>query len=148
MKPQIFRAKSLQRVASVEPLDEYARLTNPSISIIILAAIILAFGAIVWSVYGQVAPSLNFSTVADNGAITCFIPIESIDDIKEGMQLEIEGEYYRVEEIASTPTRVDNERGSYFLEVGRLNAGDWVFEVTLAGSLPNGVYQAELALEE
>jgi hypothetical protein len=49
MDQQIYRKKSLERISSPEQLNDYLRVTNPSVWVILLAVIILLAGLLYWS---------------------------------------------------------------------------------------------------
>jgi hypothetical protein len=50
----IFREKSMDRVTSPEALNDYIRVTTPSVWIILAALVSLLAGMIIWSVIGTV----------------------------------------------------------------------------------------------
>ena len=50
----IFRQKSLDKVSSPEKLDDYIRVTTPSVWITLTAIVLLLVGAVVWSIFGEV----------------------------------------------------------------------------------------------
>ncbi len=50
----LFREKSLQKVSSPEQLDDYIRVTSPSVWLILLALIILLAGLLAYSIFGTV----------------------------------------------------------------------------------------------
>ena len=50
----IFRKKSLERVSSPEQLNDYIRVTTPSVWIVLAALVLLLVGMLVWSVFGKV----------------------------------------------------------------------------------------------
>lgn len=50
----IFRKKSLERVTSPEQLNDYIRVTTPSVWIILAATLILIIGTLVWAVFGKI----------------------------------------------------------------------------------------------
>lgn len=50
----IFREKSIKRVSSPEQLDDYLRVTTPSVWLVLLALVILLVGILAWSVFGTV----------------------------------------------------------------------------------------------
>ncbi len=54
MSESIFREKSLERVSSPEKLNDYIRVTTPSVWVILIATFLLLFGAIVWSIFGRI----------------------------------------------------------------------------------------------
>jgi uncharacterized membrane protein len=50
----IFRKKSIERVESPEQLNDYIRVTTPSVWLILIATIILIVGTLVWGVFGRI----------------------------------------------------------------------------------------------
>ena len=51
---ELFRKKSMDRVSSPEQLNDYIRVTSPSIWLVLLAIILLLVGMLAWSVFGTV----------------------------------------------------------------------------------------------
>ena len=51
---QIFREKSIERVTSPEQLDDYIKVTTPSVWLILSATIALLAGMIIWGVFGKI----------------------------------------------------------------------------------------------
>lgn len=54
MNNSIFRQKSIDKVSSPEKLDDYIRVTTPSVWIVLIAIAMLLVGGIVWGVFGEV----------------------------------------------------------------------------------------------
>ncbi|MBO4265599.1 MAG: hypothetical protein J5910_00235 [Lachnospiraceae bacterium] len=50
----IFREKSLERVTSPEQLNDYIKVTTPSVWLILFATIILIVGTLFWAVFGKI----------------------------------------------------------------------------------------------
>ena len=50
----LFRDKSLEQVRSPEELNDYIRVTTPSVWLVLLGATILLLGALAWAVFGTV----------------------------------------------------------------------------------------------
>lgn len=50
----IFREKSVERVSSPEELNDYIRVTTPSVWIVLIALVILLVGMLSWSIFGRV----------------------------------------------------------------------------------------------
>ena len=48
----IFREKSLKKVSSPEQMDEYIRVTTPSVWIALIALALLLAGFLIWSIFG------------------------------------------------------------------------------------------------
>ncbi len=53
MANQVFREKSMERVASPEQLNDYIRVTSPSVWIVLAALLVLLLGILVWAVFGE-----------------------------------------------------------------------------------------------
>jgi len=50
----IFRKKSLDRISNPEQLNDYIRVTSPSVWLVLLALVILLIGILAWGVLGKV----------------------------------------------------------------------------------------------
>ncbi len=50
----IFREKSMERVSSPEELNDYIRVTTPSVWIVLIALAVLLVGMLGWSIFGTV----------------------------------------------------------------------------------------------
>lgn len=147
MANTIFREKSVQRVSSPEQLNDYIRVTTPGIWLILAAAGILLVGFIVWGVTGSLETKVDAAAVADSGKITCYIPEAEMAGVAQGDTVRLSGGEYAVEEISAQPSAVDDSFPAYALRVGGLSAGEWVYAVTLDGSLPDGVYAASVVTD-
>ena len=53
-KKLIFREKSIERVTSPEKLNDYIKVTTPSVWLVLLATLILIAGTLVWAVFGKI----------------------------------------------------------------------------------------------
>lgn len=49
----LFRQKSIDKVSSPEKLDDYIRVTTPSVWITLAAILVLLTGAIIWGIFGE-----------------------------------------------------------------------------------------------
>ena len=50
----IFRKKSLERVTSPEQLNDYIKVTTPSVWMIMFATLVLIVGTLFWAVFGRI----------------------------------------------------------------------------------------------
>ena len=53
MGKQIFREENLKKVSSPDRLNDYIRVTNPSVWLLLAAIIVLLAGACVWGIFGN-----------------------------------------------------------------------------------------------
>ena len=54
MNNSIFRQKSIDKITSPEKLDDYIKVTKPSVWITLIAIVLLLAGTVVWSIFGEV----------------------------------------------------------------------------------------------
>ena len=54
MKDSLFRQKSIQRISSPEEIDEYMKVTSPSMWFVLGAVIFLLLAIFVWSITGRI----------------------------------------------------------------------------------------------
>lgn len=93
----LFRKSSLERVSSPEQLNEYIKVTNPSlIAILIGIFTILAAGA-VWIFSGGIPKTVEMAGViakdmSDSQKVYCYVPVSSSKRLKEGMSARISPE--------------------------------------------------------
>ena len=50
----VYRKKSLEQINSPEQLDDYIRVTTPSVWIVLLALVVLLVGILAWSILGTI----------------------------------------------------------------------------------------------
>lgn len=72
MNNSIFRQESIDKVSSPEKLDDYIRVTTPSVWITLIAIILLLTGALVWGIFGEVTVH-NEDGTTENVAPISFI---------------------------------------------------------------------------
>lgn len=68
----LFRKKNLDKISSPEQLNDYIRVTKPSVWLTLLALVILLLGMLAWSILGTV------EVVNKNGEIEVVHPITFI----------------------------------------------------------------------
>ncbi len=66
----IFRKKSMERVSSLEALNDYIRVTTPSVWIVLIALVVLLAGMLAWSVMGHVTVHNEDGTTKEVALIT------------------------------------------------------------------------------
>lgn len=98
----LFRKTSLERISSPDKLNEYIKITNPSL-ISILVAIFVIFGAsIYWIFFSSIPKYMNITGVIATSVsepnslqkVYCYVPISSANRLKKGMGVEISPEGY------------------------------------------------------
>ncbi len=144
---QVFRQKSLDRVSSPEQLNEYIRVSNPGVWMILVAIVLLLIGVCAWGVLGHLDTTVSAAAVSTEGQTILYVKEGSIGDVAEGMTVRIGELEYTVTTIAAEPVAVDESFSDYARHVGGLQTGEWVYAVTVSAALPDGVYNAQIVIE-
>ena len=147
MSNSVFRQKSLDRVSSPEQLNDYIRVTNPGIWIVLVAVVALLAGFIVWGAVGTLETKLNAAAVSDSGRVICYGREADFSDINANDTVRINKSEYSIAEISDQPISVNEDFTEYVLHIGGLTKGEWVYEVMLNCDLPAGAYEAEIVTD-
>ena len=151
MEKPIFREKSMERISSPEQLNDYIKVTHAGIWLALAAVLVLLAGFIVWGIVGKLETKVNAVAVSEEGTVVCYVRESEAAEIAVGETVRVNGAEYTVAAISPEPVAVTGESGGgfsdYVRKVGELSVGEWVYEVTLSGELPSGVYQATIVTD-
>lgn len=70
MDQKLYREKSLERISSPEQLNDYLRVTSPSVWIILAAIVILLAGLLVWSSVATIESYVSGTAEVKDGVMT------------------------------------------------------------------------------
>ena len=147
MNEKLFRKKSVDKVSSPEQLNEYIRVANPGVWMVLAAIVILLCGVVVWGVIGHLDTTLSTALVCEDGEAVLYVKEADVQKIEAGMTVRVGDKEYAVSEVSVEPMRVDDTVPEYALHLGGLTVGEWVFVVEVDGALADGVYKAEIVIE-
>ncbi len=94
----LFRKSSLERVSSPEQLNEYIKITNPSLIVILLGIISIVVAGAIWVFAGGIPETVKIKGVvitepASTSTLHCFVPIGTSKRIMPGMDAEVSPDY-------------------------------------------------------
>ena len=124
MEKQVFREKSVERIASPEQLQDYMRVTNPGVWMVLAAVIVLLAGIFVATVFGRLESTYTARAKIQDGKAVLLIEGEAADEVDEGMTLRIKNEQAKIEDVywvtqdaVEAVARIDLPDGNYDAEV-------------------------------
>lgn len=148
MSSTIFREKSLKKIASPEQMNDYIRVSSPSVWMVLTAVIVLLAGVCVWGMFGHLDTAVQTGGVCTNGRLTVFVGEEDHDKIKENAVISVDGVEYAVAEITNVPIRVDDQIDPYVVHLAGFTEGGWVYRLYAdVPGLADGVYAASVITE-
>ncbi len=148
MGSTIFREKSLKKIASPEQMNDYIRVSSPSVWMVLTAVIVLLAGVCVWGMFGHLDTAVQTGGVCADGHLTVLVGEEDHDKIKENAVISVDGVEYAVAEITNAPIRVDDQIDPYVVHLAGFTEGDWVYRLYAdVPGLADGVYAASVITE-
>ena len=147
MNQNLFRKSSTDRISSPEQLNEYVRVANPGVWIVLAAIIVLLIGVCVWGCLGHLETTLSAVGISDGTTLVVLVRESDIASVRTDMTVTVGDAEYAILDIAQQPMAADAGLGEYALHVGGLQTGEWVYPVTVDAALTAGVYGAEIITE-
>lgn len=147
MSGQLFRKKSIDKVSSPEQLNDYIRVSNPGVWMILTAVIVFLAGVCVWGIFGRLDTVIKTAGECNNGVITCYIKESDISSVQVGMEMTVIGERGTVTDVETAPLEVTADMDSYLLYLGGFAEGEWVYVIKAQVPIDDGVYEVQMTAE-
>lgn len=128
MNEEIYREKSLEKVKSPENLEDYIRVSNPSVWILIISIIVLLVGACVWGAVGHVDSTLDVNVRVEGGILTAYVDDAKVKDIRQGMIV-------KISDFETSISKIERDGQTY------------VCTLQTDKTLPEGFYDGKLVME-
>lgn len=142
MDNELFRKKSLDRISSPEQMNDYIRVTNPGVWMVLGTIIALLAGVIIWAAAGRLETVVPVAVVAGDSGTFCYVPEAYAGSVAAGMPVRIGKEEYALGEPEPKPVAVDGSFDAYTLHIGGLTVGQWVYKTPVDADLADGAYEA------
>lgn len=143
----LFRKKSLDRISSPEQLNDYIRVSTPSVWLLLSAIVLLLAGVCVWGIFGHMDTTLPAVAVSQNGTVTAYIHEYDAARVTADMPVAIGDVQGRVISVSAEPLRVDDSFTDYMLHVGNLQQDEWVYAAALNADCADGIYAAQIVID-
>lgn len=147
MKEGLFRKKSIERISSPEQLDNYIRVANPGVWMILSCVIILLIGLCVWGIFGRLNTTVTVPVICNGTKTVCYVTEDDLSGIETGMTIVIGETEYTIASVNSQPIKATDELGEYALQIGDFRMDEWIFELVVNAELEDGIYRAEIVTE-
>ena len=141
--------RKFKKVDSPEQLNQYIRLSNPGVWVILLSITVLLVGVCIWGCFGKIDTKVNAVLISDNYNSYIYVKESDIEKIKEEMQVEIKNSdnNYKIIEIGESPEKVTNDMDEYARHLGNFQIGEWVYKCRIDGRVKEGAYGADIIVE-
>jgi len=104
MDHSVFRQKSMERITSPEQMNDYIRVSNPSVWMLLAAVIVLLIGVCVWGAFGHLDTVVQTGGVCEDGRLTVYLSESDFIKLDGEVILSVgEAEYAVVSDAAGAP---------------------------------------------
>lgn len=141
----IFRQKSVERVSSPEQLDNYLKVTSPSVWLILIGIIIILAGFIAWGAFGRLETYVSAGCVVEDGVGYCYIKEEEGLRINKGMNIKIPSKdvSFQITGVETQGIQIPDAY-SYLQHLIGVDSSDYVYCATGLCNIDNGYYPGKV----
>ena len=87
---ELYRKESMERIQSPEQLNDYLRITNPSVWVVLGAVIVLLAGLLIWGSFARIDSHADGTAMVENGVMTVWFDENAqIQNIASGMDVTV-----------------------------------------------------------
>ncbi|MEE3450584.1 MAG: hypothetical protein VZR27_07790 [Acutalibacteraceae bacterium] len=144
MANPILTKNSQEKVTSPEQLNDYIKVSNVGLWLILAVVIIMMSSVLVWGFVGNLNTTVKAVGIAENGKIVCYIP--STENAAPGNEVTVNGVSGTVESV-SYPPLTENAVSEKYDEYTayQLNLSDWNYEIIInAENCPDGIVNVNI----
>ncbi|MEA4890105.1 MAG: hypothetical protein VB070_11635 [Clostridiaceae bacterium] len=135
----LFRKSSLDSISSPEQLNDYIKVSNPSVWLVLAALFVMLAAVFVWGFTGSLPTTVSAKGVVSEGCVLCYISSDDADKISAGQKASIKnrddsnlkGQVSGVGDIPLSAAEIASELNSDYL-VQKLVQGEFAVKITIA----------------
>ena len=120
-KNNLFREKSLERIENPEKLNDYLRVTNPGVWLVLATVIVLLAGACVWGIFGRITATSPVAVVTQDGESICLVPQAAIEGVIANRVVTVDGSDYSLTPSVLEPEVISETTNVYTMLAGQLS---------------------------
>lgn len=142
----IFRKQALDKAASPDRLDEYIKVSNPSVWLLLGAICAFLIGVGVWCIFGNIADVQPGLLHVEDGQATCLIDQSRAEKLTPGDTIEAAGVTGTIVDVDGQPAPAAELSDSQLSVVQPTSS--WIALATCAIDMPDGDYAANVTVEQ
>lgn len=134
----LFRKSCLNSISSPEQLNDYIKVSNPSVWLVLAALFVLIAAVFIWGFTGSLPTTVSAKGVACEGNVLCYISTEDAHEINVGQRVSItnrddsalKGQISDVGDIPMSAAEITSELNSDYL-VHEIMSGQFAVKITI-----------------
>lgn len=90
MEKGLFRSSVMDRVRSPEQLNDYIRVSSPSVWVVLAAILVLIAALLVWSATATITETVEVEAARSGDAVVFYVPADDADSFAPGMAIRLQ----------------------------------------------------------
>lgn len=135
----LFRKSSLDSISSPEQLNDYIKVSNPSVWLVLAALFVLLAAVFVWGFTGSLPTTVAAQGVVSDGNVLCYIGMKDADKVNAGQKALLKlsgdqqytGQVSGIGDIPMSAAEITSELNSDYL-AQQLVQGEFAVKVTIS----------------
>ncbi len=124
------KKKTYKLSQSLDNLNDYIRVVNPSVWFVLVAMLSIVIGMICWSFLGNVERTIETTINIENNQAVCYINVDDINEVQEGMKITFDGKQAWIEGLEETDGQIA------------------IYTISLDSKVKSGHYEGSIVVEE
>ena len=129
MSEALFREKNMGKMKSPEDLNDYVRVSNPGVWLLLVSVVVLLLGVCIWGIFGHIDSTAAAEVCVRNGEASCCVTDERITSVTTDMVVQ-----FADTEASITAVRKEGEQG-------------YLCTMRLSEPVSDGVYEGRVILD-
>lgn len=148
MDDKLFREKSLKKISSPESLNDYVKVSNPGVWVLLVAVIFLLIGIFAWGAFGRIDSTISTIGVVKNGNLDVYVKEEDFNSVKSDSFVQVDENEYSITSLDNlVPIVIDYDFSDSYLHIANMEKDEWVYKLNCKSSLPDGIYKVNVITE-
>ena len=143
----LFREKSMEQFSSPEQLNDYIKILNPSLILILIGIIALLAGILVWGMFGTIDAEAVVTAKVETRTISAYLSSADATQLNETSYIQIGEKKYGLTGI-SDPMKASDGLSEEELELYHLKPQDIIVAISSECDLTDGLYSAVVVMQQ
>jgi hypothetical protein len=148
MNSRLFRKKSLEKLTSPEQLNDYIRVTNPSVWVVLTAIFLLIALFMLWVTNGSIDVEEHTIVIVKSGVAEVYVSSEYAGKLKEGLVVSVGEAEGIIRTVPAQPVQITTDFDATAKSIAKMKNGDFYYPCRMDFVFDNdGLYPATVTFE-
>jgi len=151
MENNIYREESVHKLNSPDGLNEYIKVANSGVWMLLVAILVLTLGGLIWCILARLESKVDSAVVVKNEVARCYLLEDNQQYIRDEMTITIGDNSYPLGEHSSNMEKldIDDEQDEVYLHIMNQDSSGWymIYEIADVKGLEDGVYKGVIVID-